>query len=103
MVYPRMGLARACRCICGWSRLWERVFSRFLDPNLWTRRYIEASGGRTMEACYSGRTTARFGSIIGLIQGSTDLTDPLLTPDYCKSSSEVFVGLARYFLGTFVD
>ena len=36
--------------------------------------------------------------IIGIIQGSTDLTDPSLTPDYCKSSSEVFVGLSRYLI-----
>ena len=36
--------------------------------------------------------------IIGIIQGSTDLTDPSLTPDYCKSFSEVFVGLARYLI-----
>ena len=39
--------------------------------------------------------------IIGIIQGSTDLTDPTdpsLTLDYCKSSSEVFVGLARYLI-----
>ena len=36
--------------------------------------------------------------IIEIIQGSTDLTDPLLTPDCCKNSSEAFAGLARHLI-----
>ena len=36
--------------------------------------------------------------IIGIIQGSTDLTDPLLTPDCCKNSSKAFTGLARHLI-----